>query len=841
MRPVESVAKNGNVYTFHVVSSAPESARAKVFMNATAADAENPSAWSVSSAETNIAANGEADIAVEWTSGDDPYFTVSLEGGSGYDRYWQVTRPVAFNSARIAVRQVGVSGNTAQFSADVGYELLSDGPGLTLKAYYGAIDAKTMRNMWDHSVTFGTDLQPQTLAASLADLPANSDVYVRFVLESPVTDDVWSPVFHVSTAPITVSAPQSVLEDTFVSRYIILSRPARAAKDLTVGLSYAGTAISDGTVVADAARVVFPANSVEVRVPFTLVDNSLTDGARSFTVTATCESAGFSTASAEIAVADDETVGVKECVWTGEGDGTRWDDPSNWSVNAIPTHRDTAKFSSAGISEGLEILVENDAFAEKLVFDTTTAFTIKAANTDTALLHVHEVERTAGSSGVQSITANIRQFPCAGETDCTWSIAGGDYLYICGKTFENDIANLVMLKTGPGELRFGFTKAIQKFVGVWRVREGVLRADKNCDAWVAQGASLEVGGGDGMAYCYSEREKHSLYQKVPVTVYTNGVFETNYFEDDNRIGTLTVYQGGVAKVQTVLNAPMVLRGGTVTSRTGNVEYWKQTGDMTVRSYASAATGVCDVYFALNKDDKDLPFEVEDGTAEPDVLLNGGIVDGYGNRKVYKRGAGSVRHTGAFSASNQLCVEAGAWYADGSVLASNAVVVAKGATFGGTGTVGGAELSAATVVSAAGESGSPAVIAPGTIGADGSFVPGTLTTGAADHVGGVAFGDYSTLKVVVAEGELGLQVGRLAVNGSVSVSGTGSSVQVVVPQGVRLTPGTYPILTATGGAEGTFAALDISTVSAANAGLSLVYSENAVSLKVQTRGVAVFVR
>ena len=123
----------------------------------------------------------------------------------------------------------------------------------------------------------------------------------------------------------------------------------------------------------------------------------------------------------------------------------------------------------------------------------------------------------------------------------------------------------------------------------------------------------------------------------------------------------------------------------------------------------------------------------------------------------------------------------------------------------------------------------------------TYVPGTLTTGAADHVGGVAFGDYSTLKVVVAEGELGLQVGRLAVNGTVSVSGTGSSVQVVVPQGVRLTPGTYPILTATGGAEGTFAALDISTVSAANAGLSLVYSENAVSLKVQTRGVAVFVR
>ena len=134
-----------------------------------------------------------------------------------------------------------------------------------------------------------------------------------------------------------------------------------------------------------------------------------------------------------------------------------------------------------------------------------------------------------------------------------------------------------------------------------------------------------------------------------------------------------------------------------------------------------------------------------------------------------------------------------------------------------------------------------MIAPGTIGADGSFVPGTLTTGSAEHGGGVEFGDYSTLKVAIGEGSQGLQVGRLAVNGSVSVSGTGSSVQVAVPQGVRLTPGTYPILTATAGVTGSFAELDTSAVSVRNVRLSLVVSGNEVSLKVQQKGVAAIIR
>lgn len=110
--------------------------------------------------------------------------------------------------------------------------------------------------------------------------------------------------------------------------------------------------------------------------------------------------------------------------WTGAGDGTNWNDASNWDSNAVPTSVDEAKFTgNSGLAPGKIIVLGADQIIDQLTFDTTNSIRLGATNGAINALTLTDISRTAASSNTQVIHAKVYLAGVAASPG-TWDIQG---------------------------------------------------------------------------------------------------------------------------------------------------------------------------------------------------------------------------------------------------------------------------------------------------------------------------------------------------------------------------------------------------------------------------------
>lgn len=185
--------------------------------------------------------------------------------------------------------------------------------------------------------------------------------------------------------------------------------------------------------------------------------------------------------------------------------------------------------------------------------------------------------------------------------------------------------------------------------------------------------------------------------------------------------------------------------------------------------------------------------IADGSAAHDMIFSGA----HGGTGLTKNGAGTLVMIGfGKSYTGTTAVNAGTLLVDNppqsSGTGNSTVSVAKGATLGGTGYIGGLPSYSSANVSLTGESGNVATLAPGTINSiSGDPIIGTLTVGGFDQTNNVTFGAYSTLKINF---DTTGHCDKLVVNGTLSLNATTDTLWLNISDYDALKPGTYTLAT-----------------------------------------------
>ena len=344
--------------------------------------------------------------------------------------------------------------------------------------------------------------------------------------------------------------------------------------------------------------------------------------------------------------------------------------------------------------------------------------------------------------------------------------------------------NVGLVKTGAATLSVSKTS----YTGTTTVLEG--RMDRPSGSTSLKG-NLIVGSPDGKfpASYGTPSNGNGNPDNKNVTVYPNGSY---YQGDYPGINDLTVYGGDVDGSWYDIGGVIRMTGGSLLRGpiTGN--------NAALYTYASSNTAVISAEKRWGLYMGSDPFySVEDGAAVIDLKVTGGIVNETTTRPTSKTGAGVMQITSSttFNEKN-FNVNAGTVLLDnatGSGSGKATVVVAGGATLGGTGFIGGVAGYAKADVTVSGASGNEALIAPGTLNpVTGDHVIGTLTVGSLTaQTNNVTFGAYSRLVINVATNG---SCDRLVVNGTLSLATATDTLEFNAAGGGTPPAGTYNLVT-----------------------------------------------
>ena len=523
-------------------------------------------------------------------------------------------------------------------------------------------------------------------------------------------------------------------------------------------------------------------------------------------------------------------------LWTGAGDGVSWGDGYNWRGNRTPTSVDTAVFTDEYPVNGQSVVVSGNQYVHTLKFSCLKPVAITADAQAGGVLHLHDLVRedVEGEEGVQQLTCPLSLFAIGADTVCEWTVAGWNNLLVNAPNITVDNPGLTLRKLGSGELHLNFSKAMMRDFtnGVWQVREGILRGKS--DSWLAGTATVEVGGGDTVATCYSENNGYSICDWRSVTVLSNGVFDVARLDGKWRLKDLHVYAGGVARVQNCCDVYPVFDGGTIEAKDGG-DYLLSQSDIAdpvkFLVNASDTTAHFDLKYQT-KDGADTPIAVSDGEAAVDLRMSKDIVGSAGGR-VVKSGAGLVKHTGKFLADANLVIGAGTWLWDGNGVGAGLVSISAGATLGGIGTMPVNKTSGFVCVYVNGNDGNPGWIAPGSVDdTDGSHVYGTLNLGSSR--GDLSLLAHGAVKVRIGVVDGVTKCDSLVVNGYTHFSSDNKLV-VEADRYAQLAVGTYTIFNSTWGMSSAngFARYELPHLT--HNRLSIEKNGNKIQLKVERCG------
>ena len=502
--------------------------------------------------------------------------------------------------------------------------------------------------------------------------------------------------------------------------------------------------------------------------------------------------------------------------WTGNGDGTSWDDADNWSP-AIPTAADTAVFPSGATAATITLTASSVASRIEIG---ETGFTFSGSDTVPML----DIELGAGITATISTKLSL-------DADSTWTLGTGAKLNANG----NISGSGALTKDGEGELRFGSSGSSRNAATI--VLGGVVTVTNQKQL----GNALTIGGAGVPArvnVAWGNDWNFNQFTATPtIIVHDGGLYDfTPYTKSNQRsqsVSNLSVEKGGEVRLGRFLfllpdTGDHLLCGGTISSAADAGGIQVNGGTFQIPATASDAI-VSPVriltQYKYNNGSRYTTFVVPDIAGAPVDLTIRSVQRAWDGRDgIDKRGPGVLRileggsYGGDPSQGNTRLYE-GTILIDnesGSGTGYSAVSMSPGTTFGGTGTVGGfsedltwsgrtAVRAATAKITATGTSGNPATIAPGTLDPDtGAHVFGTLTVGSEAQSSSVSFGDYTTLRASVG---MNGAADSIAVYGTIAISATGTALDVAVDP--EATPGTYVLASATEGITGSFASVNVS--------------------------------
>jgi hypothetical protein len=732
-----------------------------------------------------------------------------------------------YSSNSPVVRLDGVS-NVAATSIDIDGAMVKDrGVPAHVLACAGATDGGASPDNWDVVVDFGVK-SVGAFQEPLSGLTADRGYILALCATNGVDEAGWSVAQETFiTGVVSVDAPGDVYESSPIPASIVFSRPVATTNvALTVNYTLGGTAVAGVDYETMSGSFTFPADEETYALPFEPINNALTDGSRTVTV-----SVGVgnyltnATSTTSFSILDDETL-ARSVTWTGAGGDLNWTNAANWDLG-VPLPIDTAVFTDSGLSAGNVVALGANQTIRKLTIATTTAFTIGHADDVTAgySLTLTDVERqdVAGTEGRHTFGAPVTLAP-DGDGNSTWTINGSGELRMNAVLGATGATTFVKMGTGTFNMCF----KSPTYAGPWQIVEGNITASNT--GTMTGNATI---GGTAVPANLTQSTKNALYNNMNITVLTNGTFTAGDI-DNGRVNSIHVKEGGVATVGTYFYClHAYLTGGTINGGTFFNGGWQQD----IRSYASARPASFNCGFKFS-DYYDSAIAVEDGDAIIDLTVSKGMWDGgsSSSKTLTKSGSGMLRLTANASLTiGTFKISGGTVLADNpseSATGKATVPVAAGATLGGTGTIGGVAGYTAANVTVAGAPGNPAVLAPGTIDeTTGAHIVGTLTVGGAAQTNNVTFGSHGKLRVTL---DAAGGCDRLAVNGVLSLATPDDHLEIVVPADAKA--GVYLLASATGGIAGTF-----DNVAMPASGMSLVHTANTVELAVHPGGTVLLVR
>ena len=674
-------------------------------------------------------------------------------------------------------------------SASVGGAVCdAEGANYPVRLVYGAISEGDAPSGWSGATAWTT--RPEgSFAETVSGLAADTEYRAAFEIDQG-SSTAYSEVVAFSTAAIVISAPRDFYESEPAAKAIVFTRSASAsALELSFTYALGGAAVAGADYAALPGTATFLAGESSVSVSFAAIDNAEAGGSRTVTVTVQ-PGAYVSGATASFAILDDESATAAECVWTGSGDGTSWDDPANWSGNAVPTIIDTAKFTDAAPAANGTVDVGSGASCRLLQLSRLGAMTIGGSG-QLALGGIDR-ENLEGTEETHTIAAKLLVFGTDGPTN-HWSLAGSGDFYASGDVAAAS-SGVVVRKTGSARLRFG--KNDMSYTGAWHIAEGSVYVDGSN----RMRGTLAIGGEETAAEV-TFANNYCFHGNTAVTVLRNGRLYSDQGMNNSRISVLNVYDGGWARVGYFYLGAYTLRGGTVegTAWSGIISTWPES----LTTYGAERPSYFNVGYGINEWNP-FPVTVADGPAPVDLVTLGfSGKDTQSNPGEFsKNGPGVIKVTGDCTTERALSIKAGTWLADNAVCGCTRgkVYVSAGATLGGVGSVLGTRFPDEKTVTVYGGTTSPGCLMPGSIDvATGAHVYGTLTVGSASVTNHVGMESRTLLKIGIGPKDAATtlpQSDKLMVHGNLAI-GANSTLDLVANSApLDVVPGgTYTIVEA----------------------------------------------
>ena len=718
-----------------------------------------------------------------------------------------------FSSTSPGVQLDALSDATATGIGVAGTLLKDNGLATHVLACAGAVDGGVSPDDWDVVVDFGVK-SVGAFQEAITGLTADRGYILALCATNGVDVPGWSVTKETFiTSVVSVDAPGDVYESSPLPGSIIFSRPVATTNvALTVNYTLRGTAVAGVDFETMSGSFTFPADEETYALSFKTIDNALTDGNRTVTVSVsadTCLTNATSTVS--FTILDDETL-AKTVTWTGAGGDLNWTNAANWDLG-VPLPIDTAIFTDSGLSAGDVVALGANQTIRKLTIATATAFTIGHVDDVAAgyALALTDLERqdVAGTEGRHTFGAPVNLVP-DGAGNSTWTIDGSDLVRM--NAVLGSLAPTTFVKMGTGNFNMYFRSPT--YAGPWQIVEGTVTASYSSDISYSLTGTMKgdatIGGTAAPALL--AQSLNAIYGNMAVTVLTNGAF-TVTGATSGRVKSVHVKEGGTATVNSSFFYCYFasLTGGTINGPNSGRFYNGGYGQK-IQSYSSPLTAVfnCEMNLAEYYEAYVI---AEDGPPAIDLDMTTGSIYGKA-QSLRKQGTGTVvfgksssHYHQAGTNSTGFVIEAGRAIfnnATGSGSGKNKLQVNGGATIGGTGFLGGDSAHANYgILVQGGSTSSRAAVEPGSVDpATGASLTGTLTVGSATAPNAVTFGAHSRLNLQIgAEGASD----KLDVYGTVDLSSTSDGLALTVDP--EADAGTYVLVSASGGISGEFNTID----------------------------------
>ena len=777
---VNSIAKTANGYSFSLTMTAPSAADVTVYAGESAGTAESATGWAANSGAVAFAAGETKTVEVVGKFATPPYFMIYLEGvgttlaeGEGI-KFWEWSDiKMCTMEPTVAPAIASVTETSASFNVTLGYDKVVEGmaaPAITLKACYGSADKGNVAEEWDTVLDFGSNNQAGVKTCAFTGLPTKQSFYVRFAVKTAESDWVWSDCFSFSTSGPYLYALSTMGENDPTSQRFLVFRPSAAAADpLTVRLAYSGaTDKINGTLPA---TVDFASGVSVITVNFSLIDNDLEDGDKTFTVSIVPDASYVigDPASVTITILDDET-SAGEVVWTGSANDGKWETAGNWNVGRVPTVVDTVVFDDAGLSAGGTVTITTDqACCRILKIARTGAMTLAAEGKGKLKLGGVTRVDVDGTEGVHEIQVPLTIYASAGE-NCVWNLNGAGSVKLSAASTKS--GTVYFYKTGATTLELNAEGAVPN--GCLVVYEGQV-------THTASGATkgtVTIGGGETAASYIVNND--TVANGVSPDVYTNGAFRLNGTHVSGGPDDFKVHEGGLIYINNNYCGKYDLWGGTI-----QIGYRAWSGGYT--QHITAHQSDLTAYFSGNtvcSDYYDYSIKVENGAQPIDLVYASGNVDGgQTGHNFTVSGSGTMQTKGNWGTPRNISMTDTTWLMDnvGGNCGSGkgSLTVGNSATAGGTGVFGGSSES--QVLTIQGSSGKVATLMPGSISMeDGSHVYGTYTVGTENCTNTLVLGEHSCLKIGVGPKNSETKrsdVDALVVHGSMTVNASNTTLDL----------------------------------------------------------------